>query len=481
MRRNGWYGQPYRHAMAARGIPSGRYQRAYHKKKSTYVYDAGFSESNKKTESDKITKENIPDMKPVKKVQPRLTVQKLKQQEALDKTAKELARADQPLSRVLTDVDANRFGAARKVLNDPTLLGITNPVEREQALETIKASLNAKALSLASAGVSIPKGLEDTLDPNFIADVRNVQSAQEKQQKELNEGPLKTLFNEVTPGALGSLAETPIVGLRSAFEAGANPEINQSLLSNIDNEVKRRPGEIDTDLADNPFRTTNVFVGNEEDGQLKVIQEDIPRLSDNFNFAGGSASSGNPVLASARERGVTASDVVDQQVDELHAARNRLSDVDLKAFDKGTDAFKKGDREELIKSINALQREEQTLRDRFTLVNVTGNSIVSRANHDSAFQKSSDNVMFNVMGGGGDRIAEQTKKINEVRQKLLDSNEKAYARRRQLEYRLKRLDASVPPETDVPAEVTRFKRESSFGNVLASTPNVAFDAVRGKQ
>jgi len=476
--RNGWYKESFRHSLAARGISTSKYQKYYQKKKTSKFKEIGppdFRELPVPSQVSPVTGRDGG-----RGLSPGRAARTIREERVLEQEAAKKTKADRPVSRILEQVEANRFSSANAVLKDPSKLGISDEVERAQAVEAIQAALNAKAVSLASSGVPLSKALEDSLDPNFIADIRNVQSAVKKQEDLDREGPLKTLFKETVPGAIGSALETPFVGLREAAKAGENPELQQSLLSNIDNEVPRGAGEIDTDLADNPFRTTNVLVGNEEDGQLSVLQEPIPKLSNNFNFADG-ASAGNPVLQSAKERGVTAADLVDKQVQELYDAKSVLAKTDLKPFDEGTKAFQNGDREGLIRSINELQREEQKLRDRFTLVNVTGDSVVSRPNHDAAFDKKSDNFLMNVMGNGGDRIAEQTRKINEVRENILNANNQVFARRRQLEFRLKRLDASIPPETDIPSEVTRFKKGTSFGNPVLNTQNETLLALRGQQ
>jgi len=453
---SGWHKDSWRHSLAAKGVKT---KPRYFAIKDSIFIDPAMAVSEEAT-SAKV--DRISDALS-ERLRPRTVTQRLKEEEELRKELKKITIADRGDQRVLKDIESNRFSSARAAISDPSLLNIADIVERKRAVEAIQSALNAKATSLAASGLSIPKGLEDTLDPDFIAGIRNIQESRRKVDARSERGPIAGLANELIPKAIGSLAEAPGMGIRMGAEEWSKlptDTIDQSLLSNIDNGLNRRAGTEDFDLKDNPFVTDNVFIGNEEDGQLKVLQEEVPRLSDNFNFAG--QGTGNPALAPRGGKQETTTDRLTKQVDSLHGARDKLADVDLSVFDKGTDAFVKGDREGLISSIIDLQKQEQTLKDRFSLVNTVGRNVLSQDNLGGSFSGSSDNFITNLMGSGADILTDQTNKINEVKKEIIDSNNKVFARRRQLEYRLKRLDSVVPPETDVPSEVTRFKKDKGF-------------------
>ena len=157
-----------------------------------------------------------------------------------------------------------------------------------------------------------------------------------------------------------------------------------------------------------------------------------------------------------------------------------MAKVDLTAFDKGNVAFKKGDREGLISSIGELQSQESTLKDRWDVLNITHAQVKSRENHEAAF-KEKGGILSNVFGSqGGKMIADQTKKMADVRGDVLKANNEVFTRRKMLEFRLRRLDSVVPPETDVPAKVDRFGTKSTKFSPKAfirEVPNPTIEAL----
>lgn len=477
MKRSGWYGQSWRHSLAARGVKTQRY---FQRKKAKTIRAEELTSQFQRVEDTAIDQPRLQESV-ITRGQRIGTGRDLikERRKAIEETAKELRRSNQ----ILRDVENNRFDEAVLALNDPSRLQEADPVERKRAVSAIRTALNAKAIQLANAGIPPPDPIMDNIDASVAVRVDQVLRARQDTDAQDTESALNTFAREVAPGALvESLIETPATGVRF-LGSGQGEDLNQALISNIDNEVPRAPGQIDTDLKDNPFVDTNAFIGNEEQSTaaLKPLPDGVPRLQDNFDFVQGGPGS-NPALASPGAQKRTAADVVDNRVDELYSARNNLANVDLSAFDKGTKAFQTGDREELIKQITILQREEQTLKDRFALVNSTGADVVSQQNRTAAFSKKSGNFIMDLAGNGGDRIAEQTKKINAVREKILQANNKVYARRRQLESRLQRLDATVPPETDVPQQVKRFNNNNGGGSFgIGDVPNVTLGALRGQQ
>jgi hypothetical protein len=65
-------------------------------------------------------------------------------------------------------------------------------------------------------------------------------------------------------------------------------------------------------------------------------------------------------------------------------------------------------------------------------------------------------------GGGGDKLAERTQKVAEVKRRIKDSSNELYARRKLLRYKLQRMDATVAPETSLPSErVQVLEKDSS--------------------
>jgi len=143
----------------------------------------------------------------------------------------------------------------------------------------------------------------------------------------------------------------------------------------------------------------------------------------------------------------TFNEAVDDEVNELAEAKKHLAKVDLMPFKKGETAFEKGDREGLIGSINALEAQEQLIADRWNLVEQTRAVTLSPQARAQAYVQ--DNGPFGLGaiglwgGGGGDVLAERTKKISEVKRSLKDAANELYARKKLLRYKLQRLDQAA--------------------------------------
>ena len=158
-------------------------------------------------------------------------------------------------------------------------------------------------------------------------------------------------------------------------------------------------------------------------------------------------------------------EVVQQKVDSLAANKREVAGVDVKAYDEGMAAFKKGDREKVVENIAELQSQEAKLKDRWDLLLQTRSQMMSADNHESLF--SDRGGFFGFLGGdGGRRLADQTEKLSDVRGELLKAGNEVQARRALLEYALKRMDSVVPADTSAPRRVA----------VLGQAP----DRMRGK-
>jgi hypothetical protein len=146
------------------------------------------------------------------------------------------------------------------------------------------------------------------------------------------------------------------------------------------------------------------------------------------------------------------------------SAKDDLAKVDVSSFEKGRSAFKSGDREKLISSINSLEAQEQKLRDRWAQVEQTRSVMLNPNTRAASLRKEDDsffsgtNMLFKSSSGGS-KIAEETEKLNEVKRAIKDSANQVYARRVKLQYDLRRMDASVPVETGAPQKTRVFEED----------------------
>jgi hypothetical protein len=83
--------------------------------------------------------------------------------------------------------------------------------------------------------------------------------------------------------------------------------------------------------------------------------------------------------------------------------------------------------------------------------------------------------------GGGDKMAEQTKRLNEVKAEVRNAADKVTARRRLLEFRLARMDATVPLEVGAPrnVQVVESGRDNDVIDSLKNPMKATQDIFRG--
>jgi len=219
-------------------------------------------------------------------------------------------------------------------------------------------------------------------------------------------------------------------------------------------------------LGKTSFIGVNTSIGNEEDGSLRPFSGPLPALSSGFDDAlrvSEANRHGSNTLFN--KKNLTFADGVDNQVAQLDQSKDKLAAVDMASFRAGTEAFESGDREGLISAISGLKREEDKIANRWSLVEQTKKNVTSVNNHQAVFaDQGTDNIALQK-GRGGDRIADQTEKLEGVFTAMKDSNDKLFARRRMLQFRLQRLDANVLPEQGAPDfdEIQRFSGDESKG------------------
>lgn len=173
---------------------------------------------------------------------------------------------------------------------------------------------------------------------------------------------------------------------------------------------------------------------------------------------------------SGTKRSELASKAVSDQVDSLYDSKDKLAETDLSKYEDGVKAFKKGDREALIKSIAELESEENKLKDRWTIIGETHRNILSSNNQQSVFHKSGSNFALENKSGA-DKIADQTEKLARVRADVLKSMNQTYTRRALLQGNLTRLNANMSPDKGAPRDVKRLEDVRASSMKIGDIPN----------
>lgn len=500
MRANGWYRESFRHSLAARGVITKRYMATKAAPRvipeSRLTKAVGSAEKGLQTQirSERIAEADIEARSPeqqaldlikrgqatdiqkelLSKTGKKETFKQLERQgqrrqhkdsifqKGLGKTEELTAKFRRKIAReediVLTDLEQAEVAAIAEKAVEDSLKGV--PVS-ERTKEVLKKFKTLPAARNALQQLTVAEEAERREREGFVA--KELRQAEEQTLIDLANAPAEAadVAGRGVVGAGRGILETTREGLRGTkFQGGEGPGVRQ---------------KIDA-FGNTSFVGTNVAIGNEEDGLLRPIQEPLPPLSSGFDeaLAVSERTRSSNMLFKKRQKNF--SDLVDDQVNQLYTSKDKLSKVDLEPFKWGTKAFESGDREGVIKAISELKREEDKIASRWALVDQTNKNITSVNNHQSLFQDpGTDNIVLQS-GKGANRLAEQTEKIEEVFKGMKDSNDKVFARRRMLQFRLQRMDANVLPEQGAPDfdQITRFSGDEkvSKGIDWTNTPEL---------
>jgi hypothetical protein len=155
-----------------------------------------------------------------------------------------------------------------------------------------------------------------------------------------------------------------------------------------------------------------------------------------------------------------------EETEDIYRNRHLLAKVDMSAYDEGMKAFEKGDRESLIKSIFNLEAQNMKLKDRFNVVQQAKGNVLSRDTIVQTIHMANKRgeMMPNFLfgGGGGERIADQTKKMNQVMDDIKQNSNKLVARISLLYQKLKKVDGSIKPDRTMPQKDIVVTRDDSI-------------------
>lgn len=434
--RRGWYKESYRHHLAAKGVTTSKYLASNKFKFAPLKEPEKIEDKQKKQEPiDKLVQEtNLSGSK----VSPQTALKRFVATEQLQSRVSEAVKKERPINKLLDQVRVGNYSEALEQLNSNEL----NSNERE----AIRSALAVYAISNAKNGLEVS---EEVLNNISSSSKKRVKILQEESNREL-ESPFKTEARELAKDAVVAAVDAPLLAVEQIGSATKEGVKTISPEGKLTGEPDNFPGILETiDGAEqSPVFTNNIALGK---------QKIEPLFGDgDTNVAMGGS---NPVMKSDEP---TYSDKIQEKIDSLYNNRKEFAKVKESSFKKGNDEFKKGNREGIIRAIEELQGEESKLKDRWNLVNQVHVQMQSNENQESSFK--SDGGMFG--NTGAKRLADQTKKLNDARKELVESNNRVASRRQMLQLRLKRLDSQVPPESWVPQTTKRFEDKNDFFNLM---------------
>jgi hypothetical protein len=176
-------------------------------------------------------------------------------------------------------------------------------------------------------------------------------------------------------------------------------------------------------------------------------------------------SGGNAKLKEEKRKQVYAEAISAQRdLDTLFENKDALAKVDLSGYNKGEKAFRKGDREMLLDAITELDAQHMKLQDRMWHVEAVRGNMLHKETMDQTIAMASEDgekIMPNFLfgSGGGNAIVKQTRKVNQIKEAIKKSSNEVAGRLAMLRNKLKRMDATVPPQAPVPEAPVKVFRQ----------------------
>ena len=501
MRRNktGWFGESYRHYLAAKGVKTSKYVPNKFLVSKSKVDDApastvrNFNPSQYDvSEDERSVIQFLTGINVQGRATPERRIKTLQETQRLQQEAEELIRSKTDAVEIaVQDLGSNRPASATRLLASGALTSSQR--------DLVKGAMNEYATRRAQAGLDISNEFKYSVDGKLMdmlhPGVRAQAEALARQRAELGKGEVRREFEKfgreqtmdfLAAGIKGAAipARTGAFAFEGYKQLESDPRISFPGFLD-DYSGVGRPAPNPTGLGATPFSDGNAITSGFVDarpGERNFFLNEAEPLSNRFDYV----VKGKDVNAVMKRSDVDAIPVVDQvsqAVDQMFDSKDKLSKIDLTPYNVGSRAFENGDREELIRSIVDLKSQESMLKDRWNLLEYTRGQVLSMNNHNSAIApRPTRNVMF-MLHSGGDALAEQTRKLASVRKDLTDSANKVTGRRRMLEYRLQRLDSVAPPEHSVPDQVIRFSKPPTLSllgvdNPISASKNPIFEELR---
>lgn len=440
MRRAGWRGESYRHYLAAKGVSTRKYLA------STDIAVRGNTQPASIEESFGRISSGLD--KPVGQgassnvaTSPILAQPSYAEILAAQQTAQEETRMARPEIRALAAAERGDVYDAVALLKDKS-----SGIDSSTRLALV-AAVESRAFQLASGYGSVDPEVLSVLPSRSQRQIDILKKAHDVRIGREFESPISMALRKRTPEVIGGIVGAPERALELAGGSLAQGIKSGSEGLQEGDSWPGLSGEIDS-LKSSPFVKDNAEAGWEEQASRGAFANvDGTRLNGTWDFMS-KGSSSNPALAEARK---TPADLVSLQVDSLFDNTDKLTKIDDAAYESGKKSFERGDREGLLGSIIKLRSEEDKLHDRQALVQQTRGNVLSIGNHKNSFGSGGggSNILF-TGSKGGEMLADQTRKINEVREAVARRHAEVATRRKILENDFTRLMTEVKPSSDMP-------------------------------
>ena len=422
----GWFGESHRHALSARGVKTGQ---GYYAKRSSSQIGVPFApqtrlerlRTGKKLEEEKEAA-----------IRSRREGQKLLRSAEKGELASVAAKVQQ--------VKVPRTGIAR-ILGPKKEIVIQGANPQEQA--AIRAQANIQAVQFAEAGIF--DQFPENLKPLLSADTKARIDAEQKLQRYSRSSAATKTAIAVGEGAVVGAEESLRESVAAAAEKANRSEAEVLQEQAAEQTAERRARavlngpEVEKFSDVNPFfkggvplfgdeqdGLDNVFLGrNEGEGVLTGLArvepkkiEPLPPLSD--SLLSGVRSDGLkfaklPNGQAKLPKEAKYDERVKKEVDALYGARKELGHVDIRPFEEAKKAYREGNREKLIKALNEEEFQVQQQNSRWKLADQTRSLVESQENREGALD---DEGVWSFFSGSGNKLADQTKKIHEVRRDI---------------------------------------------------------------
>lgn len=457
----GWHKEPWRHGLSAKGIKTGN------SNKQGYFQPQGADVT--------ITKNTSPTL-----AEKRQQIQNQQKAGLSPTTALGRLRAERQIKQLQAqDIREQRTGVQelRKVQAGDfstiqSSLGQSGVSEAER--RAITAEANRQAVQLAQAGLDVPESLESELTSTTQAQLKAIKDDLARAQEGAFTRTVRTVGLEAVKGLEQKSRRTEGEVRQQQAEEQLKIERADKVLNNADGAF--------------PFADlgSNVFLGDGINGIGKEKDDGA------FDFISQPTSETSPLSSSIvpqekfkgidfgmDDKQLSFSENLANQVESLWSSRDKLGKIDVKPLDKGNAAFLEGNREKLIESINDQEFQIKQQESRWKLVDQTRQQVESSTNRESIFNDKVDSPFsFSMFSNGGDKIADETEKINDVKRSIKQGADEARARAANLRGKLQRLDSTVPPEESLPEEkVTVFQDSPSLFDGLKNIDNPLIDGV----
>jgi hypothetical protein len=446
--RAGWRYDSYRHGLASRGIRS-----KYLSQKTMLVSNT----AEPKNSDESIARQELAaktfqegiykNAAQIQKDRDLVAQQKSSQKPMSPKTELQYLSAAEAAERIAVskEIESRTVNRISDKINRGDLTGSVTlrdgrQVSLVEAIQSLKggeynrvvSDLHAQALQLARNGEEIPKELQP-----FVAKFKNQIKSEESAFKRANESELSKDLKAAAIGTAGAIGAAGEFTGRSAVNVAGYGAQGVAEDINLMQEAKSGPigqtSGVLNPLLDNSGKTTGMF--------------------NSFNSLPGAN-------VKQVKLGKTPNEAVSDEVNELYDARDQMSEVNLKPYDEGIRAFHKGDRESMIKSITALDAEENRLLDNYNLVEQTRAIVLSPRYRAAAYLE--DDGFMSFFSSGGKVLAERTRKLNDIKMMIAQRKHEVDTRKGLLKYKLHKMDAIVPPDYSEPGRVDVIQRNKQL-------------------